>query len=257
MTLSKSEMRERAIGILSELAFDSEAEVRANSIEALQAVPTRVEPIVRASLQDPNLGVRYTAAITVGQLKLRGSTALVRPLLDDSSALVRCAAIFALHRNGVKQDLTPIADMLNGREFASASMAAFMLGELGDASAAPMLRAAAKRSHIDVPEARNLQLSIAEALYKLGDQSAGDVLRAAIYPNTMQGFEQAALAAQMIGEVGDDTAVAQLIRIVKKTRDGGESIVEPDDYLYPPEVRLAAAAALARLGYPDGWYVGE
>ncbi|MCA9307484.1 MAG: HEAT repeat domain-containing protein, partial [Phycisphaerales bacterium] len=161
------------------------------------------------------------------------------------------------HRNGVKQDLTPIADMLNGREFASASMAAFMLGELGDASAAPMLRAAAKRSHIDVPEARNLQLSIAEALYKLGDQSAGDVLRAAIYPNTMQGFEQAALAAQMIGEVGDDTAVAQLIRIVKKTRDGGESIVEPDDYLYPPEVRLAAAAALARLGYPDGWYVGE
>ncbi|MCB9842866.1 MAG: HEAT repeat domain-containing protein [Phycisphaeraceae bacterium] len=257
LALSKSQMRERAIGVLSELAFDSEPEVRANAIEALQAVPTRVEPIVRASLQDSNVGVRYAAAMTVGQLQLRDTTALVRPLLDDPSVVVRCAAIFALHRNGVRHDLTPIADMLNGRDFSSASMGAFMLGELGDASAAPMLRSAAKRSHFDHPDARNMQLSIAEALYKLGDPAAGDVIRAAIYPNTVQGFEQAALAAQIIGEVGDESAVAQLIRIVERTRSGAAQATGPDDYLYPAELRLAASAALARLGYPDGWYVGE
>lgn len=256
-TLSKSQMRERSIAVLSELAFHTDAEVRANSIEALQAVPTRVEPIVRASLGDQNLGVRYVAAMTVGQLKLRDSVALVRPLLDDPSDVVRASAIFALHRNGVRQNLTPLGDLLNGRDLSKAATAAFILGELGDPSAAPMLRAAAKRSHFDMPSARNLQLTIAEALYKLGDQAAGDVIRASIFPNTMQGFEQAALAAQILGEVGDETAVAQLIRIVNKTRDGGESNVEPGDYLYPPEVRLAAAHSLARLGYPDGWYIAD
>lgn len=120
----------------------------------------------------------------------------------------------------------------------------------------PMLRSAAKRSHFDHPDARNMQLSIAEALYKLGDPAAGDVIRAAIYPNTVQGFEQAALAAQIIGEVGDESAVAQLIRIVERTRSGAAQATGPDDYLYPAELRLAASAA-ARLGYPDGWYVGE
>lgn len=255
--LSRSRMRERSIATLSELAFHENAEVRANAVEALQAVPTRVEPIVRASLSDPNLGVRYVAAMTVGQLRLADSAALVRPLLDDPSDVVRAAAIFALHRNGATENLTPLGDMLNGSDFGKAATAAFILGELEDPSAAPMLRSAAKRSHFDLPAARNLQLTIAEALCKLGDPASGDVVRAALFPNTVQGFEQAALAAQIIGEVGDETAVAQLIRVVEKTRSGAESASGPDDYLYPPEVRLAAAHSLAKLGYPDGWYVAE
>lgn len=255
--LSKSEMRERAIGVLSELAFDADPEVRANAIEGLQAVPTRVEPVVRAALSDQNLAVRYVAAMTVGQLKLRGSSALVRPLLDDPSPLVRAAAIFALHRNGQKQNLTPIADLLGGPNLAHAASAAYMLGELGDPSAAPMLRSAVKRSHYDMAASRNLQLAVAEALTKLGDQDAAHVLRAALYPNSIEGFEQAALAAQMLGEVGDEMAVAQLIRLVEQTRSGAEVATDENDFMYPPELRLAAATALARLGYPDGWYVGE
>lgn len=255
--LSKSQMRERSIAVLSELAFHADAEVRANAIEALQAVPTRVEPVVRAGLSDANLGVRYVAAMTAGQLKLRNSVALVRPLLDDPSDVVRASAMFALYRNGVRENLTPLGDMLNGGDLTNAATAAFILGELGDASAAPMLRSAAKRWHFDMPSARNLQLTIAEALYKLGDAAAGDVIRASIFPNTMQGFEQAALAAQILGEVGDETAVAQLIQIVNKTRDGGESKAEPGEYLYPAEVRLAAAHSLAKLGYPDGWYIAD
>lgn len=257
--LSRSELRERAIGALSDLAFDPSPEVRANAIEGLQAVPSRAEPIVRAALQDQNLAVRYVAAMTIGQLRLRASAPMVRPLLSDASPLVRAAAIFALHRTGQPQDLTPLADLLATGNYAYASSAAFILGEIGDPSAAPMLRSAALRASYDIPESRNLRLTIAEALYKLGDMEASYVLNAALYPNSVEGFEQAALAAQIIGAVGDENAVSQLIRLIEDAAPGSPETDDPARrvFLYPPELRLACATSLACLGYPDGWYVGE
>lgn len=257
--LSRSELRERAIGALSDLAFDPSPEVRANAIEGLQSVPSRAEPIVRAALQDQNLAVRYVAAMTIGQLRLRSSAPMVRPLLNDTSPLVRAAAIFALHRTGHPQDLTPIADLLTSGNYGDASSAAFILGEIGDPSAAPMLRSAALRASYDIPESRNLRLTIAEALYKLGDMEASYVLNAALYPNSVEGFEQAALAAQIIGSVGDENAVSQLIRLIEDAAPGSPDTNDPARrvFLYPPELRLACATSLARLGYPDGWYVGE
>lgn len=257
--LSRSELRERAIGALSDLAFDPSPEVRANAIEGLQAVPSRAEPIVRAALQDQNLAVRYVAAMTIGQLRLRASAPMVRPLLSDASPLVRAAAIFALHRTGQPQDLTPLADLLSSGNYGHASSAAFILGEIGDPSAAPMLRSAALRASYDMPESRNLRLTIAEALYKLGDMEASFVLNAALYPNSVEGFEQAALAAQIIGAVGDENATSQLIRLLREPAENSPATEDPmkQVYLYPPELRLACATSLARLGYPDGWYVGE
>lgn len=266
--VAESALRERALQMLSDGAVANEALIRANSIEGLQAAPSRAEPAARAGLSDDNAGVRFVAAMTVGMLRLKDSAPFVEPLVNDRDPRVRCAAMYALTRLGKPVDLSPLAILLEDPDPRFRSEAARVLGELGNASAIPMLRVAAAQSTRSSSSTggegryqseRIFQLQVAEALAKLGDDGASDSIRAALYPAAREGFESAALAAQILGNIKDSKAIGQLVDLIEQTAPGTKSFDDPrkNTFVQPPEVRLAAARSLALMGYPGGMYVAE
>lgn len=263
-------LRERSLQILEQAAFSDVPLLRANAIEALEVVPNRVEPIARSALMDENAGVRFAAAMTIGRLEMYHSAPLVTPLLADPDQRVRAAAIYAMYRTAQEIDPTPLGQMLQARDPRVRAQAAYVIGELNNPSAIPMLRSAAARGPgAELPEERLFRLQIAEAMVKLGDSQARYTIQGALYPSNRDEFEAAVLAAQILGEIRDMESVRQLVNLVETAMSANPTTpasppanqssgagVDPI-YLYPPELRLAAATALAKMGYPDGVYVGD
>ncbi len=253
-TLQASELRERALDELDRAVKDTDPAVRANAIEAYSLAPARAEPVVAAALRDPNEGVRSVAAMVVGETAMSGQSGALRPLVNDRSPYVRASAIYGLARTGGQVDPSPLSNMLLGDPSSRVrSHAVFILGELRDRSAAPMIRQAAatpipRASEI---ETRLFQLQAAEALVKLGDDSRMEPILAALFPATPQDLEATALACQILGELGHKPVVGDLNNLAGEQDRTGNRM--------PAEVRLAAAGALAKLGRTHGvsWIADE
>jgi HEAT repeat protein len=164
---------------------------------------------------------------------------------------VRAAAIFAIRRCRASVDPTPLAGMLQDASPRVRAQAAFVLGELGDAGAIPMLREAARDPMNKAPpsEVKVMQLQIAEARIKLGDDDALQELRAALYPARPEDMEATILAAQIIGQVQDRASMAPLIALTAMKDEAGNRM--------PAEAQLAAAGSLARLGATQGGFIAR
>ena len=245
-----STLREDALAMLTEAAASDDPQQRANAIEALASAPSRAADAARAGLTDENLAVRYVATMTCGRLGQRDLLPAVRPLLNDPSPVVRAAAIYATTALGGTADPSPLGRLLlDAGDTRQRAQAAFILGEIGNASALPLLRDAARRNPATatLAELRLLRLQIAEAMVKLGDQTAIATVRAALYPSRPEELEAAALAVQILGEINDRRSADQLIYLIERT--GVDRM--------PAEVRLAAAAALAKLGERGGGFVAD
>lgn len=261
----RAAIRETSIERLETLALSPEPQLRANAMEGLRWVPQRAEPLLRAGLADENPGVRFAATMTAGRLGLRSLLPQVEPLRVDNDPHVRLAAIYTLTKLGQTSDQQPLAAALRSFDVRLRSQAAFILGELGEESAAPMLLEAARRAPAtgSIAERALFDLQAAEARVKLGDATATDAIVSALYPATVEGFEAAVLAAQIIGEQNIRDATSQLVTIVEARvpEPGGptdwrqQSAARP--HLYPIELRLAAATSLAQLGFRDGGPVAE
>ena len=237
-----AEGRELALSILLQAARSPDPSQRANSLEALSSERAALKDVLRESLGDPNRGVRFAACMCAGRSRMESMGNLIEPLALDESGSVRAAALFALSRLGRRVDLTPLAALAMSDDPEVRGNAVLVLGELGDRSAIPLVEAAAGRplKSGDVTRARIVDLQCAEALAKLGQRQALDPIRAALFAPSEQA-ELIALACQMVGEIRDEGARGGLMRLWNA--DGGS--------LRPPEIRLAAATALARLGEPD------
>ncbi len=261
-SIARSEIRERALGLLASLGDTSDsAQVRANAVEAMSRAPARAEALTRKALRDQNLGVRFAACFAVGKAKMKKLAPDVRPLLEDPSLDVRAAAIYALRRCGADVDPTPLATMLEARDVRLRSNVAMLLGEMGEPSAAPMLRAAARDTTLPgtAIQRRLVRLQIGEALYRLGDHEQIHPIRAALYPVGPDDVEAATLAAQIIGNVGDKDASAELKnRVLDRVAPEGD-VKDPNllPFLNPPELRLAAVTSLGKLGIRNGVYVAD
>ncbi|MBX3402291.1 MAG: HEAT repeat domain-containing protein [Phycisphaeraceae bacterium] len=245
------QMRERALMLLSAAAGGATPEERVNALEALTLAPGRLNAVVGQSLTDPNPGVRGVAAMAVGRARLRSASGLVQPLLSDPSPLVRSAAIYALLRCEQPVDATPLAEMLMDSDPLVRAQAAFVLGELGEPSALGPLRDAARRS---LPRAspaavRLMDLQIAEARIKLGDDTALVDIRTALFPARPEDLEAVALAAQIAGQVGDRSSIDRLVFLTAEW--------DRDRRPMPAEIRLAAAASLAKLGRRQGSFIAD
>jgi HEAT repeat protein len=217
--------------------------LRANAIEGLLPMPGRLEPILRAAFTDKSIGIRSVAAMAMGKARVKSLVDAVSPLTADESPLVQAAAAFALARNGAPADLNVLAVMLTGNDARHRALAAYILGELGNKSAIPMLVAAASSQTTSkgngVTE-KLMHLQIAEALVKLGKSEAIDEVRAALYPAQPEDVEATILAVQIIGQVRDNDSRPQLHNLIAEGYKSSNPM--------PVEVRLAAGAALARLG---------
>jgi HEAT repeat protein len=237
MALSK--LRERAAGYLIQIADSGEPEFRANAMEGLNVLPGRLEPLLRKNLGSQSAGVRAVAAMLVGRLKLAGLADNLRPLVNDPSPFVRINTLYGLSRVGVPTDISPLGGYLMDEDPAVKAQAAMVLGELGNASARPMLMEAsgAPVGRADPVKDRLMRLQIAEALVKLDRNSpAIHELRAALYPARPEDLEVCALAVQIVGQLRDGGARLQLRNLTREPYDTSGSM--------PAEIRMAAAAAL-------------
>lgn len=249
-----SQIRERAVAALLDASAGADPQGRANAIEGLLSAPSRAREVIAAGLRDQNTGVRSVAAMGAGRLRLTDLVPELKRLAGDDSPYVRASAIYALVRClGEKQvDETPLARiLLNDPSPRVRAQVAFILGELGNQSAVGLLKTAARA---DLPralpvEVRLMNLQIAEALVKLGEDEQVQAIRAALYPARPDELELAALAVQIIGQVQDRGAIDQLIYLSEYTDQAGQKM--------PAEVRLAIAEALARLGLNQGAFIAD
>ena len=250
-SLEAARLREDALALLEAAAVGRDPGLRANAIEGLSQVPRRARPMVRRGLQDLNEGVRTVSALVAGRARMGDLESALRARANDPSIYVRLAVLFALDRCGVAVDPTPVASALLAHEDPKVrAHAAFILGELGNPTALPMLRQAANES---VPkggaaEVAVLRQQVAEAMVKLGDPEPLQGLRAALYPSRPEQLELTALAVQILGTVRDEASIGQLIYL-SATTDG-------DNFL-PPEIRLAVAQALGRMGRTEGAFLAD
>ena len=233
-----SKLRINAIDLLRRAAESSNDQLRVHAVEAMQFAPEELEDVLRSALGDANRGVRFGAAMMVGKLRLSSLAYLAEPLVDDPSESVRAAAIFALHRANRSVSLDPLAAMLRSPDPEVKGNAVMVLGELANPTAMPMLREAA-RNHsrrMSSNRQRVIDLQIAEAMVRMGDEDQLDVIRAALFAPADQG-EFAAMACMIAGRLRDEAYGAALHDMaIREGRDAR-----------PAEVRLAAALALAEM----------
>ncbi len=231
-----SRLHGEAMDVLVNAASSENPFVRSNVIEALTQAPGRATPFVQRGLSDPRPVVRFTAVVTAGRLELEHLVPAIEPLLNDSNASVRAAAIYALHTLGREVNLTPLAGYLESDDPSVRANTAMILGLLGDESAAAMLKAkaSAPMPRIGAERAAVVRIQFAEAVVKLGDDSALDVLRAGMYS---QFGEVRIISVRALGAVGDERMLAAIERMLDQP---------------PVEQQLAAAETLARLGRPKG-----
>ncbi|HYE61524.1 MAG TPA: HEAT repeat domain-containing protein [Phycisphaerales bacterium] len=263
-----SAIRERAISTVQELIASETPQFRANAVEAALHSPDRLKSIIEKGLRDENAGVRAVAAMSVGKGRLAKLAPQARSLLHDSNAYVKSAAIFALARNGLQVDRTPLSNLLLKDPSPQVrAQVAYILGELGDISAFPLLKQSLKSPipNVSPLQVRLFELQVAEAMIKLGDQRQRPVVRAALYPSRQDELEAVVLACQILGDVNDRESIHQLVSLseykeeVLVEKPYGEAKVTrlEKGNGYPPEVQLAIAGALATMKHGDGTFIAD
>lgn len=247
-----SKARERAIEALEGLATHADPVIRGNALEGLLEAPGRADDWLARGMVDQSPGVRAVALMGIGRGKRAALAEQAVPLLRDQSPWVRLATAYALAANGDHRGTPEIVRaLMQSEEPRLRAQAAFVLGELGNPSALPLLREALAKPMTlsSTGQVRLMSLQMSEAMVKLGENDQIQPIRAALYPARAEDLETTALAARILGEVGDQASVNQLVLLTARLDDGGNML--------PPEVRLSAAYALAQLGHPQGDFIAE
>lgn len=235
-------LRAASLMTLEKASKSSWPQLRAHSIESLAAMPEFLDGPVSRGLIDENRGVRFVATLTIARAKRCDLVHLVEPLLRDSSASVRAAAIAALARCGKPVDQSPLAAMVTDDSTEVRANAFVAIGIIGNRSAVGLVRSAlGKGMYLTDPvKVRVVELQAAECLVLLGETQEIEPIRAALFAPAEQG-ELTALACQMVGRLRDERSRPMLERILEASGNQARS----------PELRLAAADALGRLGGRD------
>ncbi|MBL9140477.1 MAG: HEAT repeat domain-containing protein, partial [Phycisphaerae bacterium] len=245
---SSGAARDTAAALLREASHNPVPVFRANAIEALGAAPESLRQVAAGALADPNRGVRFVAAMSVGRAGLAEFASSVQPLLVDESASVRAAAIYALTKFGQRVDQTPLAAMALSDDPEVRSNAYMVLGELGNPTALPLIKKSLGKGMriVNPARVRVIELQAAEAMVRLGDQNQIEPIRAALFAPSDQN-ELTALAAQIAGRLKDGGCRPMLIRLIDATGESSR----------PAEIRLTAAASLAELGPQDSGQIAR
>jgi HEAT repeat protein len=160
--------------------------------------------------------------------------------------------MFALAKCEQQVDLSPMAGLLMSDPSPRVrAHVGYLLGEIGDPSALGLLHEAA---NVAIPRASNaevkmMQLQLAEAMVKLGEEDQVATIRAALYPARPEDLEVTALAAQIIGHLKDKGSVDELIYLTARQDRAGHKL--------PAEIRLGCGAALAQMGHTQGSFLAD
>jgi len=225
-------LNKQATQIVLRSARSDDPFLRANAMEAAEHLGMRAVPLLQVGVEDDSRAVRFAALCTIGKLQETSMEAVARRKLTDPDLSVRCAAVFALQQMKKQVDMAPLAQAVMGTDMTHRNNAALLLGLIGEPSAVPMLASAARKK---LPRVAPLmeaigRIQLAEAMVVLGSDDALDAIRAGMYST----FDEVrVLSALTVGRVDDRTMAPALRRLLGQN---------------PVELRLAAAASLARMG---------
>lgn len=214
--------------------------LRSNAIEALQPDPARVLMLVRKGIDDPAPVVRFASLMTIGELKIRSLGPVAITKLDDPSASVRAAAIYAAYENDQRAPLNVLPHLLSSESSSVRRNVCLVLEKIGDPSAVPMiLDMATRRNRKSTPlDSTLVSVIAAKTVVALGDDSEIEVVRASMYSSYP---EVQVIAIMALGELEDrvmQPAIEQMLRRQMPQQ--------------APEINLAAAYALAKMGSEMG-----
>lgn len=250
--VKQEELLRRSLKYLESATLSPDPQARAHAFEALVQVPRSLDKVIERGLVDENYGVRSIAAMSVGKAELKGHAGRLELLLEDESPFVSTAAAFALYQTGHPVNLDFLAaHLLESDDPGLRAHVAYLLGEIGDESALPLLVDAAG---VSMPRAlparvKLMELQFSEAMVKLGRERQLEPIRAALYPATASELEATALAVQILGEVKDRSSRGSLAQLSERAGPNGE--------LLPPEILLAIAISMAKLGDQNGWFLAD
>ncbi len=234
--LSKAvELRARATECLKHgLSYEYSATVRVQAIEALQDCTNEdTLPWIRVALQDEVPAVRFAALMALGVRQDNVCESAVRKLLQSELSSDRLAAIFVLHKLGDSSYTGQLAGvLLDDQDLAARCHAALILGRLGETGAIKILARAMKESD------PGLRANVLESLVLLGAEEA----QAAVYAMAYSGIgAEEAFALTVLGKVPGQEYRELFAQKLKSAQH--------------IETKLAAARALGKIGFDDGYDV--
>ena len=213
------------------LAYQANPVVRAESVEALESIPSpEVRPWLRSALLDDHAGVRFAACMVVGKLQDTRASSMIGKLRSDPNESVRVAAIYAMHRLGDTSQTSKLPNyVLLHPDPIVRRNAVIALSQLGDKSAVTVLARAMKDED---PGVRHHAL---EGMARLGNKEAAREL--SFMANSGLGSEEV-FAINALAATRDPTF-----------EDAFRYKLSSGTHL---ETRLAAARALGQLGIGAG-----
>jgi len=175
-----------------------------------------------ADTHDPR--VRMIAVAVIGAGRRPDMAPLLGRKLRDDDPNVRLAAAFGLAMAGDGSQVVALRDALASLDLAQRRTAVWLLGLMGNPSAAGMIKV-----KLDDPDAI-VVLRAAEALWRLGSRDGVDQVRAL----TEYDLHQVRyVAVRLLGRIGDTTDIPRLEKLCQSR------------FL---DVKFAAIAAVAQLG---------
>jgi HEAT repeat protein len=271
-----------ALRPLAAVLHSSNGRERRAALEALgQIADPAVAPLLKAALQDPDSGVRRAGIEALVRSGDAGAAEALKSRLTDSEPQVRAAAIAALAALSGPSAVEAILGALRDGHWEVRSAAAAALGRLRDRQAVKPLQALLRDEDEDV------RRTASEALALLGDPAAIEPLVLALADEQPSVRNAVLVALRRINFFWETTPEAQRVlpqlRVVAETADywGRQSVLQAIEKITKasspaaganasarnlpqsqaaveaflealgsdhPDVRLAAADALGRLG---------
>ena len=228
------QLRIDARATLFQSASSTDPVTRGHAIEALgECLGPSAGGVYVQGLSDKNATVRFAAAMVVGDLAYAGALARLEAMSADKRVepdrRVFCAVLYALHRLGKVDRTSELGGLLFDPEQEVRAHAVMAMGKIGEPSAiGPMKTLLGDEVNLKV------RWQLYESLAMLGDAASLQSLEAfARYPD----LQLQLAAVQAMGRTRMESA-PRVLRVLLAKRNS-------------PQIRLAAAGVLAKLGEID------
>jgi HEAT repeat protein len=227
--------RVEALEVLKKGSQSPNPFTRAHTIEALAAtLGMQAGDVYEAGLRDEDPAVRYAAAVAAGDVRYAPAKERLLTMAADKTVetdrRVMPGAIYALYQLGNDEYAGQLGSLLFDAEQEVRANAAMAMGRMGEPSATGPLRSLQAQETED-----RVRLSIFEAQALLGDEASAYRLEG-YARTTFLDMRLAAITA--MSQFPSPRGMAVMRQLSREKRN-------------PPQVRVAAAGALARMGELD------
>jgi len=232
-------LREQAVAIVRESLDDEDGLIRSNAIEVVAETGQReLMDKVKQLLRDDFVGIRFTAAVAVGDVKYASAKRSVQRLLRDKNENAKIAAAYALVRLGNAEYVRFIRRAIKRKVVSKEDQtiranAALLLGKLGDRDDLELLY---ETMHDDYSSDK-VRIQAVESIAMLGDEK---IYRTKLWALLISKYADDKImgirAMAALGLTGTD--------IYYDVKNAIATMLDDD----VAEVRLVAAEQLGRLG---------